>query len=201
MVDLPHRPTDRINLSCAEILLVDSTREGMTLLTQMFAGFGVHTPHCSASGAEAMEIFKKRDLNIIIIDTVLPDMSGYDLVRWMRRSRKKPNCFAPMLLISGHTPRSMVLEGRDCGANFIVAKPVHPLTMLKRIMWMAADAREFISSPGYTGPDRRFQRMGPPPGKAGRRKDDLSASVGFATAPNMSQDEIDQRFKPKKISL
>ncbi len=201
MVDLPYRATDRINLSCAEILLVDSTQEGMTLLTQMFAGFGVHTPHCCVNGAEAMELFKKRDLNIIVIDAALPDMSGYDLVRWMRRSRKKPNCFTPILLISGHTPRSMVLEGRDCGANFIVAKPVQPLTMLKRIMWMSTESREFINAPGYIGPDRRFQRLGPPPGKAGRRKDDLSADVGAATAPNMSQDEIDQRFKPKKISL
>jgi DNA-binding response OmpR family regulator len=201
LVDLPYRATDRVNLSCAEILLVDSTQEGMALLTQMFAGFGVHTPHCCGSGAEAMEVFKKRDLNIIIIDAGLPDMTGYDLVRWMRRSRKKPNCFAPILLISGHTPRSMVLEGRDCGANFIVTKPVAPLTMLKRIMWMGAESREFISAPGYTGPDRRFQRMGPPPGQAGRRKDDLSAHVGQAVAPNMSQDEIDQRFKPKKISL
>ncbi len=201
MVDLPYRATDRINLSCAEILLVDSTSEGMALLTQMFAGFGVHTPHTCASGTEAMEMFKKRDLNIIIIDANLPDMSGYDLVRWMRRSRKKPNCFAPILIISGHTPRSMVLEGRDCGANFIVTKPVTPMTMLKRIMWMGAEQREFISAPGYTGPDRRFQRLGPPPGTSGRRKDDLSATVGQAVAPNMSQDEIDQRFKPKKISL
>ena len=201
MVELPYRATDRINLSCAEILLVDSTREGMALLMQMFAGFGVHTPHTCGSGTEAMETFKKRDLNIIIIDANLPDMSGYDLVRWMRRSRKKPNCFAPVLIISGHTPRSMVLEGRDCGANFIVTKPVTAMTMLKRIMWMGIEQREFVSAPGYVGPDRRFQRLGPPPGAPGRRKDDLSAHVGQAVAPNMSQDEIDQRFKPKKISL
>ncbi len=173
----------------------------MTLLTQMFAGFGVHTPHCCASGGEAQAIFNKRDLNIIIVDAALPDFSGYDLIRWMRRSKRKPNCFAPMLLISGHTPRSMVLEGRDCGANFVIAKPLQPMTLLKRIMWMGSENREFINAPGYVGPDRRFQRLGPPPGTAGRRKDDLSAHVGLAKEPNLSQDEIDKAFKPKKVSL
>lgn len=180
---------------------MDPTSEGMALLTQMFAGFGVHSPHCCSTGAEAMSVVKSRDLNILVVDAFLPDMTGYDFVRWLRRSKIKPNCFSPVVLVSGHTPKSMVMEGRDCGANFVVAKPVLATTMLKRILWMAAEVREFITSPDYIGPDRRFQRLGPPPGKAGRRKDDLSATVGLATGPDLSQDEIDQRFKPKKISL
>jgi DNA-binding response OmpR family regulator len=173
----------------------------MALLTQMFAGFGVHTPHCCSTAAEAMQVVKKKDINIFVIDTALPDMNGYDFVRWLRRSKHKPNCFSPVVLVSGHTPRSMVLEGRDCGANFVMAKPLQALIMLQRIMWMATDVRDFITSPDYIGPDRRFQRLGPPPGMPGRRKDDLSATVGLATGPDLSQDEIDQRFKPKKFNL
>jgi len=201
LVELPYGAKDRINLSCAEILLADSNRDGMALLTQMFAGFGVHTPHCCASAAEAMAIVQKRELNIMVIDTALPDMSGYDFVRKLRRSGLKPNAFTPVILTSGHTPRSMVLEGRDCGANFVMAKPIVPTTMLKRIMWLAAETREFVTSKDYVGPDRRFQRLGPPPGKAGRRKDDLSATVGIATGPDLSQDEINQMMKPKRVSL
>jgi DNA-binding response OmpR family regulator len=201
LVDLPYRATDRINLSCAEILIADSNREGMSILTQMFAGFGVHTPHCCSSAAEAMEVVKKRDLNILVIDTALPDMSGYDFVRELRRSRIKPNCFVPVLLMSGHTPRSMVLEGRDCGANFVMAKPVNAAVMLKRIMWLATESRDFITSTDYVGPDRRFQRLGPPPGQNGRRKDDLSATVGLAKGPDLSQSEINQLFKPSKVNL
>ncbi|QUD85989.1 response regulator [Phenylobacterium montanum] len=201
MVDLPYRATDRINLSSAEIMLIDPSKDGMSILTQMFAGFGVHTPHCCSSAAEAMEVIRKRDMTIIIVDTVLPDMTGYEFVRSLRRSKIKPNCFAPVILMSGHTPRSMVLEGRDCGANFVMAKPMNPMTMLKRIMWLATETKDFITSPDYVGPDRRFQRLGPPPGKAGRRKTDLSATVGLATGPDLSQTEINQLFKPTKVNL
>ena len=201
MVDTPYRATERINLSCAEILLADPSKEGMAVLTQMFAGFGVHTPHCCSTGAEAMDIVRKRELNILVIDTALPDISGYDFVRQLRRSGLKPNCFSPVVLMSGHTPRSMVLEGRDCGANFVMAKPVTPMTMLKRIMWLATETREFITSSDYVGPDRRFQRLGPPPGKAGRRKDDLPATLGAAKGPDLSQSEINSLFKPTKVSL
>ncbi|MDR3506269.1 MAG: response regulator [Caulobacteraceae bacterium] len=181
--------------------MVDCTREGMAVLTQMFAGFGVHTPHCCVTASDAMEVAKKRDLNLLVVDTALPDMTGYEFVRWLRRAKLKPNSFAPVILVSGHTPRSMVMEGRDCGANFVMAKPLQPLPMLKRIMWLAGEGRDFVDSPNYVGPDRRFQRLGPPAGMAGRRKDDLSAKLGHATDPNLSQDEIDARFKPTKVSL
>jgi DNA-binding response OmpR family regulator len=201
LVETPYRATDRINLSSAEIMLIDSTQEGMAILTQMFAGFGVHTPHCCSAGGEAMDVIRKRDMTMIIVDTNLPDMSGYEFVRTLRRSKVKPNCFVPVILTSGHTPRSMVLEGRDCGANFVMAKPINPATMLKRIMWLATETRDFITSPDYVGPDRRFQRLGPPPGKAGRRKTDLSATVGLATGPDLSQSEINQLFKPTKVNL
>lgn len=59
----------------------------------------------------------------------------------------------------------------------------------------------FIESDSYAGPDRRFRREGPPPGMAGRRSGDLSAAVGHAETPNLSQDEIDSLMKPTKVSL
>ena len=43
------------------------------------------------------------------------------------------------------------------------------------------DQRAFITSKAYCGPDRRFQKLGPPPGTDGRRHDDLSLKIGEAT--------------------
>ena len=52
---LPFRNGDRLNLTDAAILLFDSQPEGLELLAQMFAGFGVHTPHRSTSASEARQ--------------------------------------------------------------------------------------------------------------------------------------------------
>ncbi|MGC5376454.1 hypothetical protein ACPXAO_23390, partial [Salmonella enterica] len=57
----------------------------------------------------------------------------------------------------------------------------------------------FVECDSFIGPDRRFKNMGPPPGTNGRRKTDVQEDLGEATAPNMSQSEIDALLKPTKV--
>ena len=80
------------------------------------------------------------------------------------------NAFAPTMLVSGHTQLRNVQRARDCGANYIVAKPVSPDVLLERIIWVAREKRPFIQCDSYFGPDRRVHDTGPPPGVAERRK-------------------------------
>ena len=58
----------------------------------------------------------------------------------------------------------------------------------------------FVETPAYAGPDRRFKSLGPP-GGIGRRSTDLSAEIGDASEPNLSQVEIDSFMKPVRMSL
>ncbi len=192
---------ERINLSTAEVMLACGDAEGMNILAEMFAGFGVHTPRRCASGMEARSTVQERILNLIVVDSALTDQEGYDFIHWLRRSDSAPNCYAPVILITGHTKPSQIFRGRDAGASFVVRKPVAPLVMMQRILWLLSDQRQFVTSPNYCGPDRRVKSIGPPVGIKGRRHDDLSAEVGVATEPNMDQDAIDAMFNPKAIAL
>ena len=194
---LPFRPGERINLASAEVLLIDSQAESLEVLTQMFAGFGVHTPTRATSMNEAMQAMSKA-FSLIIVDSVVTGGDGYELIQGLRRSVGSPNRFAPIVLLTGHTRSSLVFKGRDCGANFVIRKPVQPLVMMQRILWLSRDVREFVDAPGYCGPDRRFRALGPPDGVKGRRKDDLSAEVGAATTPNLDQSDIDALFQPRR---
>jgi hypothetical protein len=54
------RPGDRVNLANAEVLLVDGHKEGLDILIEMFAGFGVHTPKAVSSAAEAKTWTRER---------------------------------------------------------------------------------------------------------------------------------------------
>ena len=60
-------------------------------------------------------------------------------------------------------------RARDCGANFILARPLSPEVLLERILWIAREKRHFISCSSYVGPDRRFHEAGPPVGMPERR--------------------------------
>ena len=115
----------------------------------------------------------------------------FDFIRWLRRTKSERTRTRPVLLLTAHTLRADVILARDCGANFVIAKPLTPEVLYERIRWLGRDERAFISAASYSGPDRRFQKSGPPAGTDGRRHDDVSLQVGEATEPNMSQREID----------
>jgi DNA-binding response OmpR family regulator len=188
---------DRVNLSAAEVMLACGDPEGLNILAEMFHGFGVHTARRCLSMAEAKVSVQERILNLMVVDSALADAEGYDFIHWLRRSEIAPNCYAPVILITGHTRPSQVFRGRDAGASFVVRKPVAPMVMMQRILWLLNDQRKFVTSADYCGPDRRVKAVGPPVGMKGRRHDDLSAHVGEANTPNLAQDEIDALFNPK----
>lgn len=194
-------PKIRINLDRSVVLLVDDNPQALEALASMFRGFGVRKQFKAASGAEAMHIVKTQELDLIITDSTMPDMDGYDFVRWLRREGPETARFAPVIMLTGHAARSMVEKSRDSGANFVVSKPFTPEILLQRVFWVAKDERQMVVADGYVGPDRRFKNMGPPLGMKGRRKDDLSSHVGAATAPNMDQSDIDMLLKPAKVQL
>ena len=188
----------RINLEKAVVLLVDENASGLDLLHSIVSGFGAGERLRASSAHEAMDIVKARNVDLILVEAQLSKMDGYDFVHWLRRSGLKPNAFAPTILVTGHTPRGKVENARDCGANYIVTKPLTPLVLLERIVFVSRD-RPFVESASYVGPDRRYKNQGPPIGGLGRRRTDLQDELGDAMAPNMSQSEIDALLKPTKV--
>jgi len=188
----------RLNLSKTTVLLVQNNQAELDILGQVFIGFGVKAIRKVLSAADAAEVVRRVDFELIVVDGDLPDGAGFDLVRSIRSEDDGRNRLAPILLVAGHTPPSSVMRARDCGANFVVTKPITPKVLFDRILWLVQDEREFVECDTYVGPDRRHKQFGPPPGMAGRRKDDLSLEVGYAVGPDLAQAEIDALLNPRK---
>jgi CheY-like chemotaxis protein len=177
----------RINLEKAAVMLL-SGEAGMDLLNRIFHGFGVRHPYRCLTRERAMEVCQEADLDLIVCDGSLPDGEAYAFISALRRSDLEPNRYTPVVVVAGHTPIDQVQNARDCGANFVVAKPVTPRTLLERVIWIAQESRPFVELDGYVGPDRRFQNMGPPNSSAGRRRADTppEAPVGPPVNPEDS---------------
>lgn len=194
-------PKIRINLERSVVLLADGNPTALEALTGMVRGFGVRKQFKCKSGAEAMHVVKTQELDLIIMDSMMPDMDGYDFIRWLRREAQPEAQFTPVIMLSGHAARSTVEKSRDSGSNFVIAKPFTPELLLQRIFWVAKDERQMVKAENYVGPDRRFKNLGPPLGVKGRRKGDLSGNIGAATDPNMDQNDIDMLLKPSRVAL
>ena len=191
----------RINLDKVSVLIVDDSAPSLDLLAQVVSGFGVKTLQRADSAREAQVHLRDKAFDLIISATNMAGVDGYELVKWLRRAALEANRYAPVILVSGHTPPSQVFKARDAGANFTVAKPITPKVLLERILWAAKEERQFIECDSYLGPDRRFKNEGPPVGVEGRRRDDLRGDLSGLAGDNMSQEQINGLMRPSKVKL
>ncbi len=194
-------PNTRINLEKVSVLIVDDNQQSLDILAQVLSGFGVRSIVKSDNADDALKIVQRQVFDIIMTDGTMPGMDGYEFTSAVRRLQNQPNAHIPILLVTGHARESQVFRARDCGANFVVAKPITPKVLLDRVFWVAKEERMFVETDSYVGPDRRFKREGPPVGTSGRRREDVVGDLGAATTPNLSQDQIDGMMKPMKVSI
>ncbi|MFN6982849.1 MAG: response regulator [Brevundimonas sp.] len=145
------------NLSGAITMVVDDSPFSLTLTTGALAGFGIRPAFTVGKGAEARRLLQEKPVDLLLVDTDMPDIDGFELVRWLRRSGPNPNAFTPVIMTASHIRRGRVTEARDCGANFVVTKPFSAAMLLERILWVARDSRPFLEVGDYLGPDRRFR--------------------------------------------
>ena len=145
------------NFNGAMTMVIDDSPFALELTAQAVLGFGIQVRHACSSAAEAIAVLRDHPVDLILVDCEMPGMSGYEFVRWLRRSGLEPNAFAPVIMTAAHVRRSKVSEARDCGANFLITKPFSASVLLERIVWVARDARPFLEVGDYFGPDRRFR--------------------------------------------
>ncbi len=174
-----------INMERAAVLLLDPNPFSQQVAKQILFGFGVRSPYVCSTVAEAQEILTTTEVNLVLMSDVLGDDStGFDFVNWLRRNVEEPNCFTPVIVLSGHSKRANISAARDCGANFILAKPISVRVMLERVLWVAKESRPFVDTGKYLGPDRRFHDR--PENKQRRRRNDppLEANGDASGADN-----------------
>jgi DNA-binding response OmpR family regulator len=191
---------EKLNFTQIEALVVDSDQYSTTILGQILRGFGLTRHLILETGEEARAKLASSRFDLLICDAVLPDTHATELIKWMRRQAAQNIKYMPIVVLTGYTQYSNVVNLRDAGANIVVRKPVSPNVLFDHIAWSARTERPFIETDTYIGPDRRFKNTGPPEG-VGRRKTDLTTDLGDAIEPNMSQEEIDGLLRPTKVEI
>lgn len=191
-MSLVAQPLAQFNLSDSTILVLESTGPELDLYTRILMGFGARKIYKCSNLAQAEEVLRDQEVDLIIVDAKLANADGCEFVRQLRCSRVKKCAFIPVLMMAGHTPRNRVTQARDCGAHFMVRKPVSPATMLERILWIAQENRPFVECDAYTGPERRFKTEEIAPG-AGRRHGDVDDTPQPFTI-NLGQDAGEAGF-------
>ncbi len=84
---------------------------------------------CTDLGEDGLEIGKIYDYDIIILDLMLPDMDGYDVLKALRDAKIE----TPILILSGLTGLDNKIKGLGYGADDYLTKPFDKRELIARI--------------------------------------------------------------------
>ena len=110
------------------VLLVEddlTTSRGISLMLRSHGAIVDQTE----TGEEALELVRHYDYDIVVLDLLLPDMEGYEVVRRMRGARVD----TPVLILSGLTRPQAKVKGFGMGADDYITKPFDKSELVARI--------------------------------------------------------------------
>lgn len=100
-------------------------------------------------------VYSPKNLDMVVLDWLMPDGNGGDVLRWMRKHKSQYIQFLPVVVCSAYTDTDIVFKSRDAGANEVMVKPVSAQKIASRILHIIDHPRPFVQSPDFVGPDRR----------------------------------------------
>ena len=137
------------------VLLVDDNQHMRAIVTTVLAGVGVRHLRETRDGAEALEALKDWPADVAIVDFQMFPIDGVEFTRMVRNSPESRNPYLPIVMMTGHSERTRVMEARDAGVTEFVAKPLTAKSVLERLQAVIYRPRPFVRASTYFGPDRR----------------------------------------------
>ncbi|MGH7266646.1 MAG: adenylate/guanylate cyclase domain-containing protein [Candidatus Rokuibacteriota bacterium] len=112
------------------ILVVDDTPKNVKLLADLLAakGYAVDT---AASGREALERIAAAPPDLVLLDVVMPEMSGYEVCRAIRAA--PATATLPVVMVTALDPAEERVKGLDAGADDFLSKPINQPELLARV--------------------------------------------------------------------
>ncbi|HPN14213.1 MAG TPA: ATP-binding protein [Spirochaetota bacterium] len=123
-------PGVRVKSSTASILAVDDDPVNLKVLENLcrVAGYRLIT---APNGPEALQLLKEGEFDLILLDLMLPGMSGYEVCGRIRSDTEMN--WTPVIMITARDSIADLLRGFDRGANDYITKPFNRDEVLMRI--------------------------------------------------------------------
>ena len=114
----------------AKILVVDDQPANVKLLDNLLTLSG-YTVVTAASGPEALAKVPVEKPDIVLLDVIMPQMSGYEVCRALRAD--KATELLPIVMVTALDPSEERLKGIESGADDFLAKPINQPELLARV--------------------------------------------------------------------
>jgi len=114
-------------MNSKRILIVDDEVK-IAEVVQSYLENNGYTVYKAFNGREALEKFDKFNPSLIILDLMLPDITGEEICKTIRKKSR-----VPIIMLTAKIDEENILEGLDIGADDYVTKPFSPRQLMARV--------------------------------------------------------------------
>jgi len=121
------------------ILVVDDNENNRDLFTRQLQreGYQVTT---ATNGREALEMIKTGEYDVVLLDLMMPELDGYQVLKQLKNDEKWQ--YMPVIMISASDEVDQVVRCIEIGAEDFLPKPFNPI-LLKARIGAALDRKKF----------------------------------------------------------
>lgn len=121
--------TFKSNSTLSTILVVDDNEINRDLLSRQIEAQGYQAATAD-DGKQAIKMIQTGDYDLILLDIIMPELDGYEVLKWIRNSYWR---YIPTIMISALDEMDSVIRCIEMGAEDYLAKPFNPVFLKARI--------------------------------------------------------------------
>ncbi len=112
------------------ILMVDDNPKNLQLLGSTLRNEGYQLEFAT-SGPTALAWVEKKQFDLILLDIMMPDMSGFEVCSQLRKNKKMDD--VPVIFLTAKTEKESIVQGFKLGAQDYITKPFDTSELLARV--------------------------------------------------------------------
>ena len=110
-----------------KILVVEDEAKILEVVTSLMEKQGYEV-YQAEEGKQGLEIFNNNEISLIILDLMLPDISGEEICMKMREKSR-----VPIIMLTAKIDEANLLRGLDIGADDYITKPFSLMELVARV--------------------------------------------------------------------
>ncbi|MBT3880835.1 MAG: response regulator [Candidatus Scalindua sp.] len=130
----PSEPDGKITTRKLRILVIDDNEE-LCVVIDKFLTRGGHTVETFNNGAEAIELAREKDVDLVLCDLAMSGVTGYDVVKELNKFARKPK----IGVITGWSEKLKLFDEEGMKVDFILRKPLKNSELTKQINSVFSD--------------------------------------------------------------
>jgi len=108
------------------ILIVDDTETNIDILLDLLGEYDVAV---ATDGQGAIDIVNEDDIDLVLLDIMMPDMDGYDVCKELKKNNKN----IPIIFITARSDEDSIEKAYDVGGDDYIIKPFKPRELIARV--------------------------------------------------------------------